>query len=117
MLVQAVDGKFYRNPVVSHPTWLLEANRDGVFIKRKGNAQWATARRPLKAAGIKFVLEEICQHESVILESKLVKAAVFRIQLRGAIPIPQRHQGVLDDAPTAKELDMMDECLLSWPNQ
>lgn len=112
MIVEAVDGKFYLNPVIDFGKWLLVVNEDGVFIKREGKVTWSTARRPLAGVGVKCHYVEKYGHESIILHERLVLSTVFMILLKKPIPIPTSHSGVLTYRPNEIELEGRE--LLVW---
>lgn len=114
MIVQAVDGNFYRNPIVLRDNWLLEVNEDGSFIKRKGDVVWKTAQRGLAQGGVKCKHEETCSKGRAIFNSRLEKVSVFRVSLTARIPIPESHHGQLATEPNQKELEDLDEVVISW---
>ncbi len=114
MIVQATDGQFYRNPIFQKDNWLLEVTDDGSFIKRKGSVVWTTARKPLAGGGVKCRLEESAPAGRAIFDSRLERVCVFRVSLTGRIPVPTSHQGVLATEPNHKELEDLDEVVISW---
>jgi hypothetical protein len=114
MIVQATDGQFYRNPIVIRDKFLLEVTDDGSFIKRKGDVVWTTAQKGLRGGGVKCKHEETVGKGRAIFASRLEQVSVFRVTLLGRIPVPDSHQGVLEVAPNHKELEDLDEVVISW---
>ena len=113
MIVEAVDGKFYKNPFIVWPKWCLDINDDeGVTVKKTGSATWNTARQYAKEGGVKCRFADSLGAGRIILEGRLVPVYVFRVTLRGPIPIPSSHAVVLDTCPTTEELD--GEEVISW---
>lgn len=112
MIVEAVDGLFYRNPIFSTPKWLLQVTDDGCFIKRSGRVMWTTTRRPLARGGVKCRFVSTRNDGKAILDERLVKVSVFEVDLKKPIPVPQSHEGCLTLRPDKAELD--GEEVLSW---
>lgn len=112
MIVQATNGRFYRNPTIINEKWYLHVDDCGAFIKRKGRVSWRTARSPLRSAGIKCVIDHPCTDGKAILHGAFTTVSIFKIKLRGPIPVPTHSEAELHFTPSEKELN--GERLLTW---
>src|SRR5690606_13501564 len=105
MIVEAVDGFYYKDPVVEFDKWILEI-KDEPIIKR--NSRWPTARKYLKGAGVKCTFVRELTPDSTILKGRLVKVSCFLVKLNGPIPVPKTYDGKFTFTPEKSD------DLLSW---
>ena len=113
MIIQAIDGKYYRDPFFVQPKWCLDVNdHDGITIKKTGSATWSTARRHAKEGGVKCRFSNNRGPGSIILGGRLVPVSIFEVELKAPIPIPTSHDGVFSEKPVFSEHDL--EEVLSW---
>lgn len=91
MIVQCVDGFFYRNPRFQNELAIVEFTDDGCFLYRKGQVTWKTAVRELTALGIKARFVPVafgCLLSDKIINGELVQTTEFKIRLIKPIPVP-----------------------------
>lgn len=112
MIVQANNGKFYKNPKVVHDTWAIECVDDEIIFTRAGIVTWRTARKVLRPGGVNCVISEDRGHGQTILGGQLVATCKFKIILRGPIPIPDTYDNEFELYPHV--LEMEGEKVLSW---
>lgn len=110
MLVQAIDGRWYKNPVFPEGKWILRCTQDESLLIYRGQVGWRTARQDLTDCKIKAKrLPDASEEVTEIIGGKMVNATQFKVKLLARIPVPPVFEASVSDATGA------DEEVLSWP--
>lgn len=92
MIVQAVNGKFYKTPSFSGTRWVLRSN----ILAYVGRVTWETARKGLTKLGLHFRLLEETEGQPEIISGRLQDTTAFVVRFTKPIPIPESFDAVLD---------------------
>lgn len=94
--VKAVDGKFYKNPVLSGPNWFVCFDDDDppeLVIATRLNLP---PERILNDAGIKYSKLRKQGKSGRVFGGKIKNACAYFFDLDSALPVPNRHDGAFD---------------------
>lgn len=103
--VQAVDQRFYTNPVIWGEDWALHFTEDcnQFSVKKFKTSSEASARRrareALKEMSISAKLQpHVLIHSSIFPPKwdEMMDAYLFEIELKAPIPVPQKYEAVID---------------------
>jgi hypothetical protein len=98
MIIQSLDGKWYKEPAWFGGKFYVVCEND-VELQYEGRVLWTTARRVLAPLGIKAKLDSVLPDTKIVIKQRLRTASVFRLRLTSPIPSPQWELGYFDEAP------------------
>lgn len=93
MMVQATDGFFYIDPVITGHRWVMFVEDNNVFVARKGRVSWSTTRRDLPKAGIHSKLIAPLEDHKIVIGEQYTNCSIFKIKLLKPIPPTNQHLG------------------------
>jgi hypothetical protein len=93
MFVEAADGYYYKNPVVTGHKWTLRVVDEGLQLCRVGQVTWRTANHGLRKLGLWLAHDTVTTHEmrwgiagEAVFDGELRRCSCFSVSLLRPIP-------------------------------
>lgn len=98
MIIQSLDGKWYKEPCWEGRGYHVQTD-DDIQLWYTGRVTWSTARRVLAPLGIKAKLDMVLSDNKTIMDGRFAMCSIFKLFLTKPIAEPEWHEGYFDEAP------------------
>lgn len=97
MLIQATDGRFYKNPILRMGLTLLGFRDDNLVLLRPGRVSWGTLVKGTRSAGLYVASEGNLFYGSDVVKDILCEVTLCKVRPTRPIPVPDFFELVVGD--------------------